>query len=216
MFSVIRFFCISFFSLLVAAQVLPEVGQGSAYQKLGVALENSEAATVTYLLRAEKKSLRSTQDGANLALLACARFDNEVLFSSYMQPKLRTSMCCVPYVDPNCYIPDSKAIEDALVEILEPRTYHCIDDYHFLQYDTKILCSVIKRVGVKISDELSEENSGKFDCLNYLAVCMNKTVFDEETKKFAEKLGLFELPRHWGVRTDGSVKNECAFMTIEG
>ncbi len=216
MFSVIRFFCVSFFSLLVAAQILPEVDPGDAYQKLGVALTHNEAATVKYLLRAEKKSLRSTQDGANLALLACARFDNEVLFSSYMQPKLRTSMCCVPYVDSNFYIPDSKAIEDALVEILESRTYHCIDDYHFLLYDTKILCSVIKRVGVKISDELSEESSGKFDCLNYLAVCMKKTVFDEETKKFAEKLGLFELPRHWGVRTDESIKHEYAFMPIEG
>ena len=217
MFLVVRFLCISFFSLLMAAQVMPEVGQGSAYQKLGVALTNNEAATVTYLLRAEKKSLRSTQDGANLAILACARFDNQVLFiSSYMQPKLRTSMCCVPYVDPNCYIPDSKAIEDALVEILERRAYHCIDDYHFLQYDTKILCSVIKRVGAKISDKLSKENSGKFDCLNYLAVCMKKTVFDEETKKFAERLGLFELPRHWGVRTDESVKNEYVFTPIEG
>ncbi len=204
-----------FFSLLVAAQILPEVGQGSAYKRLGLALENSEAVKVTYLLRAEKKSLRSTQVGANLAILACARFDNQVLFSNYMQPKLRTSMCCVPYVDPNFYIPDSKAIEDALVEILETRAYHCIDDYHFLQYDTKILCSVIKRVGVKISDELSEENSRKFDSLNYLAVCMKKTVFDEETKKFAERLALFELPRHWGVRTDESVKNEYAFMPIE-
>ncbi len=57
MFSVIRFFCISFFSLLVAAQILPEVGLGSAYQRLGLALENSEAVKVTYLLRAEKKSL---------------------------------------------------------------------------------------------------------------------------------------------------------------
>ena len=52
-----------------------------------------------------------------------------MLFSNYMQPKLRTSMCCVPYVDPNFYIPDSKAIEDALVEILETRAYHCIDDH---------------------------------------------------------------------------------------
>ena len=223
--------------MLVAAQILPEVGLGSAYQRLGLALENSEAVKVTYLLRAEKKSLRSTQVGANLAILACARFDNQVLFSNYMQPKLRTSMCCVPYVDPNFYIPDSKAIEDALVEILETRAYHCIDDYHFLQYDTKILCLVIKRVGVKISDELdaiekaegqerknfvfsltelSEENSRKFDSLNYLAFCMKKTCFDEETKKFAEKFGLFERPRHWWVCIDDSMKNEYTFMPIEG
>ena len=41
-------------------------------------------------------------------------------------------------------------------------------------------------------------------------------ILDEETKKFAEKLGLFELPRHWGVRTDESIKHEYAFMPIEG
>ena len=45
---------------------------------------------------------------------------------------------------------------------------------------------------------------------------MKKTVFDEETKKFAEKLGLFERPRHWGVRTDESIKHEYTFMPIEG
>lgn len=195
---------------LNAARVASEWQEESALDRLSTAIDSDKKVEALKILNDEHDSLRSTQEGANLAIKACAIYGDVKLFNSYIQPKLRTSIYCVPYVDPNSCIPDSKGIEDALIEIIKTRAYHCIDDYHFLQYDTKILCSIITKLGAKIikekavapensSAQLSDESLKIFDSLNYLAVCMTRKRVDKDAITIAENLNLFENPRHWCV-----------------
>ncbi len=116
MFLLTRFFCVALFSILIAAQIAPEVGQGDAYQRLSVALTNHEEETALNILIAEHDSLRSTQEGANLAIKVCAIYGDIALYRGFLEPKVSTSFCCSVKYDSSCYPPDDKGIEAAYIE----------------------------------------------------------------------------------------------------
>jgi hypothetical protein len=113
---VIKIFSASFFSILIAAQIAPEVRQGNAYQRLSVALTNHAEGTALNILIAEHDSLRSTQEGANLAIKACAIYGDIALYHGFLEPRVSTSFCCFVKYDSSCYPPDDKGIEAAYIE----------------------------------------------------------------------------------------------------
>ena len=115
MFLFTRFFCVSF-SLLAAAQILPEVDPGNAYQRLRVALDNHDEQVVLNIIKAEQDSLKTTQKGVNLAILAMVRYGELGLYNDLLSQEQKYAFFCCLQVQQFGYLPDYTGIETAYIE----------------------------------------------------------------------------------------------------
>ncbi len=166
MFLLTRFFFVSF-SLLVAAQILPEVDPENAYQRLRVALDNHDEQVVLSIIITEQDSLKATQKGVNLAIKACAIYGDIELYNGFCEPRLRTHFCCIVRYDSNAFLPNDQGAEAAYVEAVK-----CQRGINFIKQiplpaDSKVRRLIYKRA----FDELvrSENANDYLSVLFYLA-----------------------------------------------
>jgi len=167
MFLLTRFFCISLFSILIAAQIAPEVRQGNAYQRLSVALTNHAEGTALNILIAEHDSLRSTQEGANLAIKACAIYGDIALYHGFSEPRVSSSFCCFVRYDSNAFLPDDNGIEAAYIEAAKNKRSLEFFKKIPLPSDSKVRRSIYRRTFDGLSG--SENASDYLGILFYLA-----------------------------------------------
>ena len=168
MFLLTRFFCVSF-SLLAAAQILPEVDPGNAYQRLRVALDNHDEQVVLSIIDTEQDSLQSTQEGVNLAVLAMVRYGELGLYNDLLsqeQEKDHASFCCYK-VQKFGYLPNYTGIESAYIGAAK-----CQRDINFLK-QIPLPASSAERLAIyhKAFDEVEKlvgVRSGYAEVLFYL------------------------------------------------
>ena len=166
------------------------------YQRLSNAVSNKQSNVILNILRNEHDSLRSTQQLADLAISACARFGDANLFHSYIKHWTVSSFCCFPCIGSSHYTPSDEAIKDALTSILETRKAERQKIYlafGFLNFQPKILFSIIKEFG---EETFSEKETIKGDLTFFnnfydlvFAIDKDRSQFqlDGETKRVIEK-----------------------------
>ena len=171
-----------------------------AYQRLSNAVLENKREDVLEIIKNEHDSLRSTQEGANLAIIACARFGNANLFNQYCEPQMVSSYgCCCLY---SLSRPESEAVADALIEVLETDGSGSIDSFQFLPFKSETLSTIIKKVGKEIITEKNAANNSiatglspdllrkfnKFDSFNQLIHKINESCLDEEAKRIVSMI----------------------------
>lgn len=166
------------------------------YQRLSNAVSKKQSNVILNILRNEHDSLRSTQQLADLAISACARFGDANLFHSYIKHWTVSSFCCFPCIGSSHYTPSDEAIKDALTSILETRKAERQKIYlafGFLNFQPKILFSIIKEFG---EETFSEKETIKGDLTFFnnfydlvFAIDKDRSQFqlDGETKRVIEK-----------------------------
>lgn len=133
------------------------------YQRLSNAVSKKQSDVILKILKNEHDSLRSTQQLADLAISACARFGDANLFHSYIKHWTVSSFCCFPCIGSSHYTPSDEAIKDALTRILktrEARHQKIYLAFGFLNFQPKILFSIIKEFG---EETFSEKETIKGD-----------------------------------------------------
>ena len=170
------------------------------YQRLSNAVSKKQSNVILNILRNEHDSLRSTQQLADLAISACARFGDANLFHSYIKHWTVSSFCCFPCIGSSHYTPSDEAIKDALTRILKTRKVKRQKIYlafGFLNFQPKILFSIIKEFG---EETFSEKETIKGDLTFFnnfydlvFAIDKDRSQFqlDGETKRVIEKAKLW-------------------------
>ena len=170
------------------------------YQRLSNAVSKKQSNVILKILKNEHDSLRSTQQLADLAISACARFGDANLFHSYIKHWTVSSFCCFPCIGSSHYTPSDEAIKDALTRILKTRKVKRQKIYlafGFLNFQPKILFSIIKEFG---EETFSEKETIKgdprfFDNFYDLVFAIDKDrsqfQLDGETKRVIEKAKLW-------------------------
>ena len=166
------------------------------YQRLSNAVSKKQSNVILKILKNEHDSLRSTQQLADLAISACARFGDANLFHSYIKHWTVSSFCCFPCIGSSHYTPSDEAIKDALTRILKTRKVKRQKIYlafGFLNFQPKILFSIIKEFG---EETFSEKETIKGDLTFFnnfydlvFAIDKDRSQFqlDGETKRVIEK-----------------------------
>lgn len=204
-----RLIFLSLFSLM-AADIAPD--PEDVYQRLSNAVSKKQSNVILKILKNEHDSLRSTQQLADLAISACARFGDANLFHSYIKHWTVSSFCCFPCIGSSHYTPSDEAIKDALTRILKTRKAESQKIYlafGFLNFQPKILFSIIKEFG---EETFSEKETIKGDLRFFnnfydLVFAIDKQSqfqLDGETERVIEKAklwskGFWELKQKEGT-----------------
>ena len=166
------------------------------YQRLSNPVSKKQSNVILKILKNEHDSLRSTQQLADLAISACARFGDANLFHSYIKDWTVSSFCCFPCIGSSHYTPSDEAIKNALTCILKTREAGRQKIYlafGFLNFQPKILFSIIKEFGEETFSEIGIIKDDLIFFNNFydlvFAIDKDRSQFqlDEETKRLIKK-----------------------------